>query len=645
MAKLIYPHPNPPYLKDDGTLNISGRLELYDATNTSTAKIAYSDADGTPYGSVIDLDSTGRPENGPIYWEGKYHIKVFVRDDDNNLSEQYTVDDFGEDTVLDEFTTTSLAWTVDGVGGTSTTFASLSAAMNEARNTVFIGNGELTITVGIGIWLDDQPNLEHPQGEKISIVAENNLGVVFQNTTNPGPVLTLSNGFKLKQIEGLNIQQHNGGSDPAILIDDGAQILDLNNVTARGRLTQNAIEVKGGATVRGSSLKTNTDQGVGLLITEGSKVWMNGFTHTDDSSTGISGSASAIKADGLGSVYTGDGTTTITGDATDLIVAALFATNHGGISTGTSLSITNAIEGIKATIGGKVNRESVPTFTTVTTNYTPSTLDTITSDGSSITTGNASGFTIISTRHVSGMNISIDSGDTDHDLNVTAGVTLNHDFTDSIELGTALTKQIDAAWAAGDDAGGWLSAGALPTSGGISIFAIKDPSTGAVDVGFDKGTTLVPTLPTGYTKYRYLGWALLDGSDNLRDQLWKGEYNLQYEQVTDISDSTLANGVYETGTSTAPPDSILRYGTYFTGPNTDFAYDMRARLRPVGSNFTSGYGFDSVSNKDDFWYEGEVNLDSSQQFEYEGTISNGNIANWTLNVYNQGWIDLKRNNP
>lgn len=69
--------------------------------------------------------------------------------------------------------------------------------------------------------------------------------------------------------------------------------------------------------------------------------------------------------------------------------------------------------------------------------------------------------------------------------------------------GAALAAKSQAAWAIGSSAGGKLSAAAMANNTWYYWFALLKDSDGTVDYGFDVSTT--PTMPSGYTKFRYLG--------------------------------------------------------------------------------------------------------------------------------------------
>lgn len=110
--------------------------------------------------------------------------------------------------------------------------------------------------------------------------------------------------------------------------------------------------------------------------------------------------------------------------------------------------------------------------------------------------------------------ITISNGtDSDHDIDFTAG---NFQFDDGSgqAVATALTKQIDAAWVAGDNAGG-LDTGSVQANTFYYCYAIYNITTGVSDAIFTASYGS-PTFPSGYTKKAYRGAILTDGSGNIR---------------------------------------------------------------------------------------------------------------------------------
>ena len=93
--------------------------------------------------------------------------------------------------------------------------------------------------------------------------------------------------------------------------------------------------------------------------------------------------------------------------------------------------------------------------------------------------------------------------DATNDLDMAAGAGV--DSAGALWMsGAAMTKQLDANWAAGNNAGGRLS-GSL-VDGGYNIWSLGKTSDLTVDYGFEIDTNATPTLPVGYGHYRKAGW-------------------------------------------------------------------------------------------------------------------------------------------
>lgn len=103
--------------------------------------------------------------------------------------------------------------------------------------------------------------------------------------------------------------------------------------------------------------------------------------------------------------------------------------------------------------------------------------------------------------------------DADHDIDFTAG---NFIFSDGSgqAVASAITKQIDAPWVAGDDVGG-LDTGTVANNTWYYSYSIYNPGTDTSDAILT-ATFGSPTLPAGYTKQSYKGAVRTDGSANIR---------------------------------------------------------------------------------------------------------------------------------
>jgi hypothetical protein len=162
--------------------------------------------------------------------------------------------------------------------------------------------------------------------------------------------------------------------------------------------------------------------------------------------------------------------------------------------------------------------------------------------------------------------------DADHDLNFGA-FNAQADDGSLVFSVSALTKQIDATWAAGNDQGG-LDTGTVANSIPYYIFAIYNPSTLVSDILFSASKTS-PTLPSGFTKKEYKGACHTDGSANIRNGLYimfNGGYEFFYkERVASFSSNT----IYAAGTLItleAPANSISNISANYRDLNNSSTF-------------------------------------------------------------------------
>jgi len=106
--------------------------------------------------------------------------------------------------------------------------------------------------------------------------------------------------------------------------------------------------------------------------------------------------------------------------------------------------------------------------------------------------------------YISGFVPSNDATDLDHDISFGTGVMRDNDNSYDVIQVTDLTKQIDASWSDGDDAGGLAEGLTLSANTTYHLFEIFDPVSGLIDSGFDvniDGSVLV----TGADVITYFG--------------------------------------------------------------------------------------------------------------------------------------------
>lgn len=123
----------------------------------------------------------------------------------------------------------------------------------------------------------------------------------------------------------------------------------------------------------------------------------------------------------------------------------------------------------------------------------------------------------IATDHIGGMLLSLDT-DTDHDINVTAGSCRDDSDQFNITHLSEMTKQIDATWAPGDDAGGLASGdGSVAAFTTYYIYAIQKDDGSAADIviATTEARALLPDGSTAYDYARLIGACWTDTSANI----------------------------------------------------------------------------------------------------------------------------------
>lgn len=138
--------------------------------------------------------------------------------------------------------------------------------------------------------------------------------------------------------------------------------------------------------------------------------------------------------------------------------------------------------------------------------------------------------------YIDGLITSVNSIDPDHDIDVTTGDCRDSSNSFNINATVGLTKQIDAAWAEGTDAGGLASALTLTADTTYHFFAIAK-TDGTVDFGWDTDLTASNLLAdaTGYIYYRRVASHMTDPSVNIITYTQTGDHFRLSAPVRDYS--------------------------------------------------------------------------------------------------------------
>ena len=236
--------------------------------------------------------------------------------------------------------------------------------------------------------------------------------------------------------------------------------------------------------------------------------------------------------------------------------------------------------------------------------------------------------------HLWGLTMS-NAADTANDITIAAGEAVSDDGTDIMVLSSAITKQMDAGWAVGTNAGG-LNTGSEAASTWYEVILIKRADTGVVDVMFTT-TANRATLPTNYTLKRRIGWIRNDASSAI----------LQFTQVDDyVTLTTQTNDAGFTSTATAaavtltaPPNSIARFRagtTHTTSVNTTnatvFSEIVEGNVTPTETTGIVSIGADDIAGASGGHFELRVNGSSQIEHDSDGT-------SYSVDISTYGWVD------
>ena len=117
------------------------------------------------------------------------------------------------------------------------------------------------------------------------------------------------------------------------------------------------------------------------------------------------------------------------------------------------------------------------------------------------------------TNDLYGYEVSINSTDSAHDIDIAPGYTISSEDNIEINLYRPITKQIDAYWEIGNNRGG--RDGVLSADTWYYLWLIRRDADGLVDVIISTSST-DPNMPSGYTYKRKLPWGIFtDGAGDI----------------------------------------------------------------------------------------------------------------------------------
>jgi hypothetical protein len=235
---------------------------------------------------------------------------------------------------------------------------------------------------------------------------------------------------------------------------------------------------------------------------------------------------------------------------------------------------------------------------------------------------------------VVGLEISNNATDANNDIDIAAGSAADSTGAYTLTL-SAMTKQLDASWAAGTNAGGLFS-GTKAADTWYHVFLIRKDSDGSIDAGFDTSTTAA-NIPSGYTAYRMIGSFLTDSSGNILTFYQSGDRFVFHSQQLALN--TTASTTEQTVSVQAPPDAraILHIHQFTTTASA--VYTLVGQIEQTGNTpsislhtiATSADGSNDIANN----VVHEVEVDSSSNILY---VSSSTTTSTKLRIAVIGFV-------
>jgi len=249
--------------------------------------------------------------------------------------------------------------------------------------------------------------------------------------------------------------------------------------------------------------------------------------------------------------------------------------------------------------------------------------------------------------YLTGLTLSNDAGDTAFDINITAGTARNADDDGNLALTSEQTKQINASWATGNDAGG-LASNLTLAEDTYHIFLILIGST--VEVGFDNSTVAANLISQhSATEYRRIG-SIYTGSTpfNIVQFTHLDNEFLLKTPVVDINDVDPGTSAVTGTLASVPTDVQFQALASFSLRDDSFGAIISCLVTSLDQSDTAPSGTlnDLViegSTSDDITaiIFKSLRLSTAAAFRYRLSISNTDIDFRTVT---HGWTDTRGRN-
>ena len=214
--------------------------------------------------------------------------------------------------------------------------------------------------------------------------------------------------------------------------------------------------------------------------------------------------------------------------------------------------------------------------------------------------------------------------------------------------GSQITKRMDTAWAAGNNAGGMSTA--LVTAGWLRVFVLSNAAGTSVDVGFDTSATagnlvanaaVIAALGAA-AKYRQVAWVYHTGAAGAGACRVYTQNGDVFTQDQPVAITTVASTTGLSVTIDAPPNTLaqINFGMYSTIGTGVAAYAAITDLSstnyvPSSTQYTLRF----ITNVTTAMANTLVNVFTSASSQIRQRYTSGIVP--TMDIQTLGWTDTR----
>jgi hypothetical protein len=249
--------------------------------------------------------------------------------------------------------------------------------------------------------------------------------------------------------------------------------------------------------------------------------------------------------------------------------------------------------------------------------------------------------------YIDGLTLSNNAGDATNDIDIAAGVARSLTDTADLVLTVALTKQLDAVWAVGNNQG-MRASGAAIANGTYWIFEIKRPDTGVVDIAADTsptGANIAANTNAAYTEKRRLGAILREAGaiapfvqtiDTFRRKVPVQDVNAASSGLLAVT-RTLSVPVGDVVQAIVTMTNQMPLGS---GQRNWFLSALTLTDTAPGVSVSNSVGRATSADGGGGFGSGEITIDTNASAQIRSRQDSGGASD-VLGIITHGWIDRR----